>query len=152
MNKFHHLLSQTAFKLLVPCFVCIPQRVKYTGPSILRIDYKCNPVAHVVLAAPFTQYRLEMFKYEKSWSHYLYICSKYLLDLPELVGSHDAPISSDLLHGSIDIHSRPILIFDYQIFPVFLSLLRVQVHQLFMSVWYIVTHDGSLFNKHRRER
>ena len=77
--------------------------------------------------------------------------SVFLLDLPELVGGHDAPIFPNLLHGLIDVHSRPILIFDYQILSVFLSLLWVQVHQLFMSVWYIITHDGSLCNKHRRE-
>ena len=68
-----------------------------------------------------------------------------------MVSGSDALISPDLLHGLIDVHSRLIFIFNYQIFPIFLSLLRVQVHQLFMSVWYIVTHDGSLCNKHRRE-
>jgi hypothetical protein len=66
MNKFCHLLSQTAFKVLVPYFVYVPQGVKYTSLSILRIDYKCNPVAHDALPAPFTQYKFEMFKYEMS--------------------------------------------------------------------------------------
>jgi hypothetical protein len=66
MNNFCHLLSQYTFKVLVPYFVCFLQRVKYTGPSVLRIDYKYNPVAHDALAAPFTQYGFEMFKYEKS--------------------------------------------------------------------------------------
>jgi hypothetical protein len=35
------------------------------GLFILRIDYKCNPVAYDALPALFTQYRFEMFKYEK---------------------------------------------------------------------------------------
>ena len=34
---------------------------------------------------------------------------------------------------------------------LYFSLLRIQVHQLFMSVWYIITRDGSLCNKHRIE-
>jgi hypothetical protein len=55
MNKFRQLLSQTAFKVLVPCFVYVLQGVKYIGLSILRIDYKCNPVAHDALLAPLTQ-------------------------------------------------------------------------------------------------
>jgi hypothetical protein len=66
MNKFRYLLSQYAFKVLVPFFVCAPQGVKYNGLSILRIDYKANSVAHDALPAPFTQYRFEMFKYDKS--------------------------------------------------------------------------------------
>ena len=81
----------------------------------------------------------------------IYICSKYLLDLPKLVGVHDTPISPDLLHSSIDVHSGPMLIFDFQILLKFLSLLPVQVHQVFMSVWYIATYDGSLCNMHQRE-
>jgi hypothetical protein len=40
-----HLLSQTAFKILVPFFVHSPQGVKYDSLSILRIDYKYNPLA-----------------------------------------------------------------------------------------------------------
>jgi hypothetical protein len=63
MNKFHHLLSQYAFKVFVAFFVCVPQGVKYARHSILRIDYKCNPVAHDAQAA---QYIFEMFKYDKS--------------------------------------------------------------------------------------
>jgi hypothetical protein len=43
-----------------------PAKSQIYRPFILRIDYKCNPVAHDALAAPFTQYRFEMFKYEKS--------------------------------------------------------------------------------------
>jgi hypothetical protein len=66
MNKFRHLLSQYAFKVLVPSFVCVPQGVKYNGLSVLRIDYKANLVAHDALSAPFTQYIFEMFKYDKS--------------------------------------------------------------------------------------
>jgi hypothetical protein len=65
MNKFCHLLSQYDFKVLVPYFICVPQGVKYIGLSILRIDYKCNLVAYDALPALFTQYRFEMFKYEK---------------------------------------------------------------------------------------
>jgi hypothetical protein len=50
----------------VPYFVYVLQGVKYTSLSILRIDYKYNPVPHDALPTPFTQYKFEMFKYEKS--------------------------------------------------------------------------------------
>jgi hypothetical protein len=66
MSKYHHLLSQTSLKILVACFVCIPKRVKHAGPSIPRIDYESNPVAHDALPPPFTQYRNDMLKYDKS--------------------------------------------------------------------------------------
>ena len=66
-NKHRHLLSQNAFEMLVPLFVrSFLQRVEYIGPSIPRIDYEYNPVAHDALAIPlFKQYRFKIFKYEK---------------------------------------------------------------------------------------
>jgi hypothetical protein len=53
--------------MLVPFFVrSFLQRVEYTGPSILRIDYEYNLVAHDAPAAPsFKQYGFKIFKYEK---------------------------------------------------------------------------------------
>jgi hypothetical protein len=149
MNNFYHLLSQIAFKVLVPCFDCFPQRVKYTCPSVLRMDYKCNLVAHNALAAPFTQYRLEMFKYKKSWSQYLYMFQVSF----ELTRTGGQPWCTHLPRPSSWLH-RCTFPFDIYIWLpdlLCIALLWVQVHQLFMSVWYIVTHDGSLCNKHRRE-
>jgi hypothetical protein len=60
-----HLLSQTLFKILVRLFVRFPQGVKDDSLSILRIDYKYNPVAHDTQAAPFKQYAFQILKYEK---------------------------------------------------------------------------------------
>jgi hypothetical protein len=65
MNKFCHLLSLYALKVLVSFFVCVSEGVKYNSLSILRIDYKANPVGHDALLAPFTQHRFEMLKYDK---------------------------------------------------------------------------------------
>jgi hypothetical protein len=52
--------------MLVPFFVrSFLERVKYTGPSIPRMDYEYNSMAHDALAAPlFKQYRFQIFKYE----------------------------------------------------------------------------------------
>jgi hypothetical protein len=41
-----HLLSQTVLEILVQHFVRFPQGVKNDSLSILRIDYKYNPMAH----------------------------------------------------------------------------------------------------------
>jgi hypothetical protein len=60
-----HLLSQTAFKILIHFFVHNPQGVEYTGHSILRIDYKYNLVAHDAQAASFKQFGIQILKYEK---------------------------------------------------------------------------------------
>jgi hypothetical protein len=54
-KKFRHLLSQAAFKVLVPYFVWIPQWVKYAGPAVLRIDDETNLVAREARVAPFKQ-------------------------------------------------------------------------------------------------
>jgi hypothetical protein len=56
VKSLGHLHFQASFKGLVPIFVWCSQWVKYAGPSILRIDYKCNPVAREAHAAQ-TKYR-----------------------------------------------------------------------------------------------
>jgi hypothetical protein len=61
----HHLLSQTAFEIPVSFFVHSPQGVEYDSLSILRIDYKYNPVAHDAQATPLKQYGSQILKYEK---------------------------------------------------------------------------------------
>jgi hypothetical protein len=60
-----HLLSQTVFEILVQLFVRIPQGVKNDSLSILRIDYKYNPMAHDAQATPLKQYASQILKYEK---------------------------------------------------------------------------------------
>jgi hypothetical protein len=60
-----HLLSQTAFEILVSFFVRSPQGVKYDNLSILRIDYKYNPMAYDAQAAPLKQYGSQILKYKK---------------------------------------------------------------------------------------
>jgi hypothetical protein len=61
----HQLLSQIAFEILVPFFVRSLQGVKYDNLSILRIDYKYNPIVHDAKAAPLRQYGFQILKYEK---------------------------------------------------------------------------------------
>jgi hypothetical protein len=63
-----HLLSQTAFEIPVSFFVRSPQGVEYDSLSILRIDYKYNPVAHDAQATPLKQYGSQILKYEKWWT------------------------------------------------------------------------------------
>jgi hypothetical protein len=52
----HHLLSQNAFKILVPFSLRCLQGVEYDNLSILRVDHQYNPVAHNAKATPLKQY------------------------------------------------------------------------------------------------
>jgi len=61
----HHLLSQTIFKILVFGLVRIAQGVEYNSLSILRIDYKYNPVARDAQATQLKQYRSQILNREK---------------------------------------------------------------------------------------
>jgi hypothetical protein len=63
-----HLLSQTVFEILVQHFVRFPQGVKNDSLSILRIDYKYNPMAHDAQTTPLKQYASQILKYEKWWT------------------------------------------------------------------------------------
>ena len=56
---------QTGFEILVPFFVRIPQGVEYDNLSILRIDYKHNPVFHDAQATQMKQYGSQILKHEK---------------------------------------------------------------------------------------
>jgi len=61
----HHLLSQTLFKILVFGLVRIAQGVEYNSLSILRIDYKYNPVARDAQASQLKQYGSQILNREK---------------------------------------------------------------------------------------
>ena len=60
-----HLLSQAVFEILVSFLVHLAQGVEYNSLSILRIDYKYNPVAHDAQATQMKQYRSQILKHEK---------------------------------------------------------------------------------------
>ena len=60
-----HLLSQTVFEILVSFLVRLAQGVKYNNLPILRIDAKCNPVAHDAQTAQLKQYGSQILNHEK---------------------------------------------------------------------------------------
>jgi hypothetical protein len=101
-KKFHYLLSQAAFKVLVPWFVWIPQWVKYAGPAVLRIDDKSNPMAREARAVPpFKQNTVRMRSGDPSLYIYIYIYI-YVVDMfltyPKRWAATHVPWSSSLLH------------------------------------------------------
>jgi len=60
-----HLLLQIVFKILVSGFVRIVPGVEYDSLSILRINYKYNPVAHDAQVAQLKQYGPQILNREK---------------------------------------------------------------------------------------